>query len=240
MDSRVSEQDQGCRGAEGHECILAGSGLAGKGSGPAEKILNSLKFGLSPEAKTIVLLGKARMKAKWTLGFSMLSLVAGAQLFSLRADCAELGEIVRNANGSVRPMTQYHAEIYCKEHGTRLPTAREFAVYSQRLGARGIRETAYPGVAYSNAAVQAEISQMDGSGYGPIYVYVPRSGQSAVDFYYAYGGYQRPAGDLGSHWFWSSSIYPDNPDLAYGLVGDFGYFFWGNRSNTSSLVRCVL
>jgi hypothetical protein len=137
-------------------------------------------------------------------------------------------------------MNQYDAERTCREQGTRLPTARELAVYSQSLGARGIRETAHPGVVTSDTTVRAEIEQMDRDGYYPIYV-ANSSGQIAVDFYFNYSGYQRPAGDLGNLWFWSSSVHPVVSDSAYSLDGDGGYIAYVSRSDGTynSAVRCV-
>ena len=149
-----------------------------------------------------------------------------------------LGDILRDANGRVRHMNQYDAERTCREQGTRLPTARELAVYSQSLGARGIRETAHPGVVMSDTTVRAEIEQMDRDGYYPIYV-ANSSGQSSVDFYFNYSGYQRPAGDLGNLWFWSSSVHTYLG--AYGLSGKNGLIGPVNRSYVSdaSAERCV-
>jgi hypothetical protein len=216
------------------------------------------------------------MKAKWTLGFSMLGLVLGAQLFSLRAEAqvvcgtlaecrtmesqtqatlgriqarirelegstgSGLGDILRDADGRVRHMNQYDAERTCREQGTRLPTARELAVYSQSLGARGIRETAHPGVVTSDTTVRAEIEKMDRDGYYPIYV-ANRSGQRAVDFYFNHWGYQRPPGGLGNLWFWSSSAHPFDSDYAYYLDGYDGGIAYVNRSydDDYGAVSCV-
>ena len=183
------------------------------------------------------------MKQKWILSLSVLSLAVGAQLLSLRAEAqvvGTLGDILRDANGRVRHMNQYDAERTCREQGTRLPTARELAVYSQSLGARGIRETAHPGVVTSDTTVRAEIEQMDRDGYYPIYV-ANSSGQRAVDFYFNYSGYQRPAGDLGNLWFWSSSVHPDYSNVAYVLYGYYGFIDGDDRSSgyVSSAVRCV-
>ena len=151
-----------------------------------------------------------------------------------------LGDILRDASGRVRHMNQYDAERTCREQGTRLPTARELAVYSQSLGARGIRETAHPGVVMSDTTVRAEIEQMDRDGYYPIYV-ANSSGQRAVDFYFNYSGYQRPAGDLGKLWFWSSSVRPAYPKYACTLDGYDGGIDYYNRSLVYDLsaVRCV-
>jgi hypothetical protein len=191
----------------------------------------------------ILITERAFMKQKWILSLSVLSLAVGAQLLSLRAEAqvvGTLGDILRDANGRVRRMNQYDAERTCREQGTRLPTARELAVYSQSLGARGIRETAHPGVVTWDTTVRAEIEQMDRDGYYPIYV-ANSSGQRAVDFYFNYSGYQRPAGDLGNLWFWSSSVRPVASNYADVLNGSNGYVDYVNRSygNDNFAVRCV-
>jgi hypothetical protein len=185
------------------------------------------------------------MKAKWTFILSTLSLALGAQLISLRAEAQVgsspgLGDILRHTSGNVRHMKQYDAERTCRELGTRLPTARELAVYSQSLGARKIRETTHPDVATTDSTVRAEIAQMDRDGYYPIYVANP-SGQRAVDFYFNDSGYRRPAGDLGYYWFWSSSVHPDFSNNAYLLSGFGGGFQYYNRSDYDGVaeVRCV-
>lgn len=151
-----------------------------------------------------------------------------------------LGDILRDANGRVRHMSQYDAERTCREQGTRLPTARELAVYSQSLGARGIRETAHPGVVTSDTTVRAEIEQMDRAGYYPIYV-ANSSGQIAVDFYHDTLGYQRPAGDLRNLWFWSSSVRPVYSGYAYGLSGLNGglYYYYRSHYDDDNAVRCM-
>lgn len=151
-----------------------------------------------------------------------------------------LGDILRDSNGRVRHMNQYDAERACREQGSRLPTARELAVYSQSLGARGIRETAHPGVVRTDSTVQAETEQMERDGYYTIYV-ANASSQPAVDFYFNYSGYQRPAGDLANYFFWSSSVLPDYSFSAYGLNGGNGFIDDFNRSydGDGSAVRCV-
>lgn len=101
-----------------------------------------------------------------------------------------------------------------------MPTAREFALYAQNLGAQGISETAKDGY------------------------YLVKGSDSAGNpdhFYFSYKGYQRPAGDLGNYWFWSSSVHPDDSDYAYYLYGDDGHVYYGYRSSdvVISAVRCV-
>ena len=156
------------------------------------------------------------------------------------ASPGRLGDILRDTAGNVRHMSQFDAERTCRELGARLPTARELAVYSQSLGARGIRETTHPGVVTTDSTVSAEIEQMDRDGYYPISV-ANSSGRRAVDFYFNNSGYQRPAGDLGNYWFWSSSVHPDYSNSAYLLNGFHGYVDYYSRSYASAYgaVRCV-
>lgn len=151
-----------------------------------------------------------------------------------------LDDIVKNENGSVRQMSQFDAEQYCRSHGSRLPTARELALVSQSMGALGIRETAHAGVVETDAAVQAEVSQMHYAGYYPIYT-MNTSNQPSIDFYFSYIGYQRPAGDLGNNFFWTSTVHPDHFDLAYGLSGATGFIYDYDRnySYADRAVRCL-
>jgi len=137
----------------------------------------------------------------------------------LRIEVPELGEIVRNADGSVRLMNHYEAEAYCQKQGSRLPTARELGLVSQSLGAKGFRETEYPNVPINNSReVMLEMSRMYSDGYGEVYTW-NSAGEKVVDFYFGYSGYKRPAGDLGYYAFWSSSVVDP---FAYDLDGYYG------------------
>jgi hypothetical protein len=170
-----------------------------------------------------------------------------------------LGDIVKE-NDDVSHMTQSQAYDYCLNQnpeserkaikealdknqipakGIYLPLARQLAQYSQTLGARGISETAHPGMVRSAEAVKTEIAEMDKDGFLPIFA-KNSAGQPVVDFYFNYSGYQRPAGDLGNYFFWSSSVHPDYFDGAYNLNGD-GFIFFAYRSDCyyGSAVRCA-
>ena len=75
----------------------------------------------------------------------ILALTAGLEVNSRVShaknnDASEsnLSDILRNSDGSVRLMTRKDAENFCKSQGMRLPTAREIALYSQGLGAKGV------------------------------------------------------------------------------------------------------
>ena len=171
----------------------------------------------------------------------LLAFVALTSTFS-HAQSPSLGDIVRNADGSVRHMDYYYARSYCNRVDSRLPTIRELAVYSQSLGARGIRETAHPDVAIIHEVVQTEIAQMRGDGYYPVYTVsdrIPRP--TVIDFYFNYSGYQPPAGDLGYYWFWSLSPAPEGRGSAYYLRGDQGLvdFTYTNNDSSASAVRCI-
>lgn len=150
-----------------------------------------------------------------------------------------LGDILRDSNGRVRHTNLRDADGACRDQGGRLPTARELAVYSQSLGAQGIRETAHPGVGSFASKVQAEIAQMNRDGYYPNYYVANNSGDKAIDFYFNSSGYQRPAGDLGDYWFWSSSVLTSDfgydYDSAYVLNGFSGYFTSVVRSEVSAI-----
>lgn len=153
-----------------------------------------------------------------------------------------LGDIVKNPDGSVRHMNQHDAEKYCLAQGSRLPTAKELAKYAQdNHTAKGIHAKAkHLGLSVDSDAVKAEINQMDRDGYCAIYT-KNSSGQKVVDFYFKNGGYQRPAGELGNYFFWSSSVHPDSSNYAYALYGVSGHIYDPSRSYSDyfSAVRCV-
>ncbi len=159
----------------------------------------------------------------------------------------QFGDIVRNANKSVRTFVQSSEYIksiggpvpngelgaleYCASHGMHLPSARELAQLASRqctsdiagkepCGAAGISETAKDGYYQLNAQ--------------------NADGQSDI-FYFSYAGYKRPAGDLGNHSFWSSSVFPNNSSRAFFLSGDHGYVDYDLYQNYYFYyaVRCV-
>ncbi|MFN7684483.1 MAG: hypothetical protein ACK5QT_03625 [Oligoflexia bacterium] len=70
------------------------------------------------------------------------------------------------------------------------------------------------------------------------------AGQPLVDSYFNHRDYKRPAGDLGSCWFWSGSGHPDyptpdRPRNAYNLSGLNGVIFDDAPSFYKIAVRCV-
>jgi hypothetical protein len=142
-----------------------------------------------------------------------------AKIQELQRDADNLRDFVRNPDGSVRQMNQYDADTYCKSQGTRLPTVRELALYCQSLGAKGISAT-------------------ERDGY-----YLVRGSDSVGNpdsFYFSNEGYQRPTGDFGNYWFWSSSVDSNYSYYAYYVRSHFGGIYAGIRSyDYNRGVRCV-
>jgi hypothetical protein len=134
-----------------------------------------------------------------------------------------LGEIAKNADGSVKTMSQANAIECCKNQGGHLPTARELASYSQELGAAGIIEVA-----------DHKDNDQDSYSIGAL------NFDSGIDrFYFNYHGYQRPSGDLGNYWFWSSSGCYGNYYGYYVLNGNVGSIDFAYLDNGWHAVRCV-
>ncbi len=131
----------------------------------------------------------------------------------------QVGDIARNTDGSIRYMNQADAINYCASQGQHLPSARELAQLAQSMGAAGISETA------KNGYYQVSAKNADGK---------------ADTFYFSHAGYNRPAGDLGYNWFWSSSVVSSslsyNAFLLDGVVGGVDYDL---RGSLSYAVRCA-
>ncbi len=119
-----------------------------------------------------------------------------------------LGPIVRNTDGSVLRMTQNKAARYCATRGG-LPTAKQLAL---ALNAKGVSDIAREG----------------------FYEVAPKN---ETPFYYNYGSYERPTGDEGSEWFWSSSLLPSYDDGAYVFHGSSGVI--GDARYDNNAVRCA-
>lgn len=120
--------------------------------------------------------------------------------------------------------TQTYAKHFCEDKGMRLPTAREFALVAESLGAEGISETRKDGYRL--------IRGQDSAG-NPDY------------FYFSNHGYKRPAGALGNYWFWSSSVHPGNyfNNMAYllnGYNGAIDYYVRSDVYYVSFAVRCAI
>jgi hypothetical protein len=138
---------------------------------------------------------------------------------AIQADPApQFGDIVRNTDGSVRYMSLDGAIRYCANQGMHLPSARELAQLSASMGAAGISETAKDGY----------------------YLVSTHNADGKTDnFYFNSTGYKRPAGDLGNHWFWSSSIASGGSDVAYNLFAWSGDVYTVNRYLYNYAFRCV-
>ena len=177
------------------------------------------------------------MKNTITLGLMMLGLFATSlqakEVCDTIEECqklktkveARLAELLKDVTPELTGIlktgvSQYEAERICADEGMRLPTARELALVAQSLGAQGISETKKDGY------------------------YLVKGSDSAGNpdhFYFSYEGYKRPAGDLGSRWFWSSSVHADYSDYAYLLDGYNGDFYYDYRSYDylNVAVHCV-
>jgi hypothetical protein len=130
-------------------------------------------------------------------------------------------DIAREADGKVKYMTQTEAVQYCIHRGAHLPSALELAQLSMSYGAKGIVDSCGP---KEENCYQVRAANDKGE---PDW------------FYFSYAGYNRPAGDLGSNWFWSSSVQSGDSYVAFGLNGyDGGIGFGGHRSSKFA-VRCV-
>jgi hypothetical protein len=137
-----------------------------------------------------------------------LSGLAGV-LVAMSAHADDLGPIARNADGSVRTMTQRDAISYCSTRGG-LPNIKQLAL---ALNPNGVSDTRRD--EYSKVAPQNE-----------------------PQFYYFDGSYNRPSGDDGLFFFWSSSLYAGTLSSAYGFDGTKGYIGVSSRG-TSNAVRCA-
>ena len=154
--------------------------------------------------------------------------------FAHSASQPKFSDIVRNADGSVRLMTQsseYMKSIdqplppgelgaleYCASQGMRLPTARELAQLSESKGAKGI------------GAPPDQI----------IYGVTATNPDGKLDrFSFDKSGYVQPAGDFGKNSFWSSSTGKLTDDLVYVLGGDNGDIATAGRGDYRFAVICI-
>lgn len=127
-------------------------------------------------------------------------------------------------------MSHQAALVACPP-GTHLPTAREFALKAQSLGAKGLFEL-------------AELKK--GEAPPPEYYLVEAENADGVrdTFYYNLRGYSPgapPDSDLVTHAFWTSSFSPsDIWDFAYNFYGDNGAIYFGQRDGKyhQLAVRC--
>lgn len=166
-----------------------------------------------------------------TMAVFAKSPLAQAQECQQRLDEAErqIRELQQQVTGLTLPkltgilkssVSQYEAERICRDRNMRLPTARELALVVQyEHGAEGISET--------KKDEYRLIRGTDGAG-------------NPDHFYFSNKGYKRPAGHLGNHWFWSSSVHPDGSNNTYKLDGYDGEIYDVSRTFTYfNAVRCV-
>ncbi len=155
------------------------------------------------------------------------NLVVASCFVSASAWAHNVGSAALNSNGKILTLSQREAERYCQNVGSRLPTIRELAVYAESLGAFGIDKewptSGYPWEWYS------------------IIYKVDSSGNTVTDFWYLKEGYEWPHEDASNFWFWSSSIVPNQPGMAYGMIGGNGSLGYNNRGLKDHMTaRCVL
>lgn len=152
----------------------------------------------------------------------------------------QLSPMAKIADGSIQAVDHFMAIQYCDNHKMRLPTAREWAIHSQSLGAKGIRETRYADVPRSDQRVITERDRMIGEGYYPTYR-LNSTKQIVVDFYFNEAGYRRPTGPQGDYFFWASSVVPSLPNYAYGFNGPNGRIYISDRSTRySNSAHCLV
>ena len=124
------------------------------------------------------------------------------------------GDIVRNEDGSIRKMVQ--SSEYMKEIGSPLPEGKLGAKeYCESIGARLPSKEEF-----------TQLREYMGARTG-----TPK-GYSHHD--------DKILPNLKNHWFWSSSVYPDNACSAYDFYGTDGVIYYGNRVNDGDAVRCVV
>lgn len=159
------------------------------------------------------------MKLRYQL---LLIVTIFVSIFEARADIVDPDGILRNDDGSIFYTTHRWAEKACPT-GTHLPSIRELAELSQKSGSKGILER----------------NQVD-----PIRVPAGYHKISAInsdgkwdEFYFSNDGYEPPAGDLGSNWFWSSSSSFYGAAYCYALR-DTGEPYWV-RHESRNAVRCI-
>jgi uncharacterized protein (TIGR02145 family) len=134
-------------------------------------------------------------------------------------------DIAKNADGSPNLMPQSEAIAYCKDPNqvpqpAHLPSARELAQLSTSLGAKGI------------------VDKCEGSDQKCYTISAINVDGSQDTFNFSYDGYQRPSGELGKNWFWSSSVSSYYSYSAYYLYGVNGSVYYDYRYDYNA-VRCV-
>ena len=178
------------------------------------------------------------MNLKLYLCLAALLSVVPSSLQAADAKGPALEDAVRNADGSIRYMNQDEAIQYCANKGTHLPTVREYTEWATSQGARGILETKFKDVAYTDPAVIKERDQNGKNGFFVIYRQNP-DGKMVVDHYFNRTGYQKPSGELGSFWFWTASQFPVDSGLVFVFDAPAGVVHYGFYHAKWFPVRCA-
>ena len=162
------------------------------------------------------------MEKKRLAYYSLNALLLGGLVtqFAYADSCPRFDDIAKNADARVQFMNHQKAIQYCASQGKRLPSIRELAQLASSMGAAGISETAKEGYFPINAI------NADGK---------------VDNFYFSYSGYNSPANDLGKHWFWSSSFFSGQSNLACILSGHSGAVFYEELDVEGNVaLRCVV
>ena len=132
-------------------------------------------------------------------------------------------------------MTYENALNYCSnlepKGSQHLPSARELALLSASLGAKGILEVD-----------EYKAKKAAGENVSDYYLVDTQKADGSLDdqFYFNPSGYKRPAGELGQEGIWSVSISPRYPEGVFTLNaenGAVGYYWF--RRDVMTAVRCV-
>lgn len=93
----------------------------------------------------------------------------------------------KSKTGGICFMTQQKAIDYCASQQNHLPSTREMALLSIRLGAKGIVDAC----GNDDDCNRIKVENLD---------------KTIDEFYFSNSGYRPPEGELGKIWIWSSSI----------------------------------
>lgn len=127
---------------------------------------------------------------------------------------SRIGDFIRNKDGSVKTkINQFEASAECKRRGSRLPTARELVKEAEKYGGKLLEVSDYEDKKIPDGFVKNDFHKVTSI-----------ENEKTDTFYYSYAHYQRPKGDIGYYWTWSSSLHPDNDY--------FAHFFFGGDINT--------
>ena len=122
--------------------------------------------------------------------------------------------------GGICRMTQRQAINYCASIGQDLPNVQEFVMLAMSLGAQGFRESCK-------------------NGEDDCYPIIDKNYDFEFGKNYSSTGYQRPQGDLGNAWFWSSSGSSYSDAVSYVFRGSTGFLNFNGFHLSHYAVRCV-